>query len=442
MTTYNAPIADEIVVPDLGGIVEHRVIERRSFKAPIVMGILTALLGLLVLNSNRTGPVRFQVSSANDLLSHLPILTPNARLIGLICVGIMVILTLLAFFRARAYRGQWLWAIAIFAAAFMLGFLSWAGAGLPGNISIVDLVGQALLLAVPLVFGAMGGVIGERAGVVNIAIEAQLLMAAFTATLVGSLTQNAWAGLIAAMIAGLAVAALLGVFAINYRIEQVIIGVVVNVLVAGITTFLLNGLLRQDQMRLNNTLMIRFSAIPIPGLSRLPIIGPALFNQNILVYFMYLAVFGVWFALYRTKWGLRVRAVGEHPKAADTMGIKVNATRWRALLLAGAIAGIGGASYTLVGNGQFNREMTNGFGYIALAAVIFGNWHPVRAALAALLFGFAISLQTILGIIGSPVPTQFMLMLPYLVTVLAVAGLIGKSRAPSAAGTAYSVEGH
>ena len=445
MSTYEAPVVEDVLVtspPEPMALSEQRVIEKKSFKAPIVMGALTLLLALLWLLDRRPGAVRFQLTGGADWLSGLPILEPNAATVAWICIAVMVLMTLLAWWRSNTYNRQWLWAVAIFAIGAMGAFLSWAGAGLAGSISIIDLIGQALLLAIPLVFGALGGVIGERAGVVNIAIEAQLLMAAFTATVVASLTQNPWAGLIAAMVAGLAVAALLGVFAINYGIEQVIIGVVLNVLIAGITTFLLNGWLHTDQQRLNNTLHIRFSPIAIPLLSRIPIIGPALFNQNILVYLMYLAVIGVWFALYRTRWGLRVRAVGEHPKAADTMGIKVRGTRWRALLIAGAIAGIGGASYTLVGNGQFNREMTAGFGYIALAAVIFGNWDPVRAAFAALLFGFAISLQTILGIIGSPVPSQFMLMLPYLVTLLAVAGLVGKSRAPAADGVAYSVEGH
>ena len=150
-----------------------------------------------------------------------------------------------------------------------------------------------------------------------------------------------------------------------------------------------------------------------------------------------MAVAVVSYAIYRTKWGLRVRAVGEHPKAADTVGIKVNRTRYRTVLLAGAIAGMGGAFYTLVSVQQFNREMTGGAGYIALAAVIFGKWDPVRATLAALLFGFASNLQGVLSVIGSPVPSQFMLMLPYLVTIFAVAGLVGRSRAPAAVGLPY-----
>ena len=182
--------------------------------------------------------------------------------------------------------------------------------------------------------------------------------------------------------------------------------------------------------------------MPIPVLGDIPLIGPIFFRQTVIVYILYITVALVTWTLYRTKWGLRVRAVGEHPKAADTVGIKVNRTRFRTILLAGAIAGMGGAFYTLVSVPQFNREMTGGAGYIALAAVIFGKWDPIRATLAALLFGFASNLQGVLSVIGSPVPSQFMLMLPYVVTIFAVAGLVGRSRAPAADGIPYRVDGH
>ena len=180
--------------------------------------------------------------------------------------------------------------------------------------------------------------------------------------------------------------------------------------------------------------------MPIPVLGDIPLIGPIFFRQTAVVYLLYIAVALVAFALYRTRWGLRVRAVGEHPMAADTVGIKVNRTRYRTILLAGAIAGMGGAFYTLVSVPQFNREMTGGAGYIALAAVIFGKWDPIRATLAALLFGFASNLQGVLAVLGSPVPSQFMLMLPYVVTIFAVAGLVGRSRPPAADGIPYRKE--
>jgi simple sugar transport system permease protein len=291
-------------------------------------------------------------------------------------------------------------------------------------------------LAIPLVFGALGGVLGERSGVVNIAIEAQLLFGAFAAAVVASMAKTPWVGLVAAMAAGVLVAALLGLFAITYKVDQVIVGVVLNVLVIGLTNFLFRQVLTPNADTLNSP--ERFSIVPVPILGELPLIGPALFRQTPLVYLLYVIVAVVSYALYRTRWGLRVRAVGEHPMAADTVGIRVNRTRWRTILIAGAIAGLGGAYFSLVSVSGFNREMTGGAGFIALAAVIFGKWDPIRATLAALLFGFASNLQGVLSVIGSPVPSQFMLMLPYVVTIFAVAGLVGRSRAPAADGVAYA----
>jgi simple sugar transport system permease protein len=242
------------------------------------------------------------------------------------------------------------------------------------------------------------------------------------------------------MAAGLLVAAALGLFAINYMVDQVIVGVVLNVLIIGLTSFMFSQVLAPNAETLNNP--PRFERLEIPVLGDIPLIGPIFFRQTIVVYLLYAAVALVTWALYRTRWGLRIRAVGEHPKAADTVGIKVNRTRFTTVLLAGAIAGMGGAFYTLVSVPQFNREMTGGAGYIALAAVIFGKWDPIRATLAALLFGFASNLQGVLSVIGSPVPSQFMLMLPYVVTVFAVAGLVGRSRPPAADGIPYSTDSH
>jgi simple sugar transport system permease protein len=300
---------------------------------------------------------------------------------------------------------------------------------------MIGLLGGALALATPLIFGALGGVIGERAGVVNIAIEAQLLAGAFTAAVVASLAGSAWAGLVAAMAAGVLVALVLGVFAITYYVDQVIVGVVLNVLVIGLTTFMFRQVLAPNQATMNT--VTPFEVLPIPLLSEIPVLGPILFRQTIVVYLMYVVVFAVWFGMYRTRWGLRMRAVGEHPQAADTVGINVARTRYMNVLIAGAIAGMGGAFYTLVSVPRFNPEMTAGAGFIALAAVIFGKWDPIKATLAALLFGFATNLQGVLSVIGSPVPSQFMLMLPYIVTIFAVAGLVGRSRPPAADGVPY-----
>jgi simple sugar transport system permease protein len=177
--------------------------------------------------------------------------------------------------------------------------------------------------------------------------------------------------------------------------------------------------------------------LPIPGLSAIPVIGPTLFNHTLLVYLMYAAVAILSVMLFRSRWGLRVRAVGEHPKAADTVGIKVNRTRVRNTIGGGAIAGLGGAFFTVSQGLAFGKEMTAGLGFIALAALILGRWRPVGALFAALLFGFANSLKDQLGIIGSSIPSQFLAMLPYLATILAVAGFVGHARPPAAEGTPY-----
>ncbi|MDQ1609935.1 MAG: ral nucleoside transport system permease protein, partial [Microbacteriaceae bacterium] len=286
-----------------------------------------------------------------------------------------------------------------------------------------------------LIFGAMGGVISERVGVVNVAIEGQLLAGAFVSAMVGSMTRSPWAGIVAAMVAGVLVAFVLAAFSIKYFVDQVIVGVVLNVLVSGLTSFLYSQVLADHPAQLNSP--PRFSPVDIPVLSEIPIIGPVLFRQTVIVYLMYIAVAAVYFGLFHTRWGLRLRSVGEHPQAADTVGINVTGTRFWNVSLAGAIVGAGGAYFTLGSVGAFSQDMTAGAGFIALAAVIFGRWDPIRATLAALLFGFATNLQNVLGIIGSPVPSEFLLMLPYLVTIFAVAGLVGVVRGPAASGKPY-----
>ncbi|MEO5852716.1 MAG: ABC transporter permease [Nocardioides sp.] len=401
-------------------------------KGPVIFTVLTAALALIVAFAAQSGDTTFRLAAASDF-AELPRVTVPSTGTTWLLVAVCALLSAGAILLYRRGRPTPLGLVVAFATVWMVGFLTWAAAG--GTLPVVGLLGGGLALAVPLVFGAMGGVLGERAGVVNIAIDGQLLAGAFAAAMIGSLVGSTWAGLAAAMVAGVLVAMALGVFAINYLVEQVIVGVVLNVLVIGLTSFMFSQVLAPNAATLNAP--PRFSSLPVPVLGEIPLIGPIFFRQTIIVYLLYATVGVVAWALYRTRWGLRVRAVGEHPKAADTVGIKVNRTRFRTLMLAGAITGVGGAFYTLVSVPQFNREMTGGAGYIALAAVIFGKWDPIRATLAALLFGFASNLQGVLSVIGSPVPSQFMLMLPYVVTIFAVAGLVGRSRPPAADGIPY-----
>ncbi|GGC15012.1 ABC transporter permease [Cellulomonas carbonis] len=424
-TPSPAPATDEV-----------RTVAVVSRKAPIAFAVVTALLALLLALQGREGNTNFRFSAEGDLV-RIPDMAVPGMPLAWVSVVVLAVLTAVAFWLVRAARRIPTWLTLIFVLVAFVAFLAWAGAGSDRDFPVVRLIGGAVLLAVPIVFGALGGVIGERAGVVNIAIEAQLLAGAFSAAVAGSVTGSPWVGLVAAVVAGVLVALVLGLFTITHKVNQVIVGVVLNVLVLGITSFLYSQVLVPNA-QLNET--TRFSRISIPLLSDIPVVGPALFEQTIVVYLMYLTVPAVWFALYRTRWGLRVRAVGEHPKAADTVGIKVERTRYRALMIAGAVAGLGGAFYTVVSVSSFGKNMTAGAGFIALAAVIFGKWDPVRAALAALLFGFASNLEGALSVVGAPVPSQFMLMLPYVVTLLAVAGLVGRSRAPAADGEPYVKE--
>jgi ABC-type uncharacterized transport system permease subunit len=413
---------------------QPRTVSVVSWKTPIIFTVVTVLFALLPLFVPRAGDATFRLTAGGELIALPNIVVPGTAT-AWVAVVIAAAIAAAAWALAARRRPVPLWLTALLAIALILGFLAWAAAGSKGTLPMIGLLGGALALATPLIFGALGGVIGERAGVVNIAIEAQLLAGAFTAAIVASATGTPWAGLIAAMAAGVLVALILGVFAITYYVDQVIVGVVLNVLVIGVTTFLFRQVLAPNQETLNT--VTPFDVLPIPLLSEIPILGPILFKQTIVVYLMYIVVAVVWYGMYRTKWGLRMRAVGEHPQAADTVGINVARTRYMNVLIAGAIAGMGGAFYTLVSVPRFNPEMTAGAGFIALAAVIFGKWDPIKATLAALLFGFATNLQGVLSVIGSPVPSQFMLMLPYVVTIFAVAGLVGRSRPPAADGDPY-----
>lgn len=404
----------------------------RSWKAPIAFTVFVVAAAILFIGLARDAPTVFRLSNANDAIQ-LPELVLPAFATGIIATAIMATITVFAFLRAREARTIPLWVTTVFAIVFLVAFLTWAAAG--STLPMIGLLAGSLTVATPLIFGSLGGVISERVGVVNIAIEGQLLSGAFVAALVASVTGNPYVGLASAMFAGALVSTILASFSIKYLVDQIIVGVVLNVLVIGLTSFLFSTVMTADSSTFNSP--ARFERIAIPLLSEIPLLGPILFQQSIIVYLMYIAVAAVWFALFKTRWGLRVRAVGEHPTAADTVGIKVRATRFWNVLLAGAIVGGGGAFFSLAAVGSFQKEMTNGAGYIALAAVIFGRWDPIRATLAALLFGFATNLQSTLSIVGSPVPSEFMLMLPYVVTIFAVAGLVGASRPPAATGKPY-----
>ncbi len=314
----------------------------RSWKAPIALAVFTALFGLLLVLAPRGGETVFRLSTEADAIQ-LPELVVSVSLTTWVCFAILAVLAGASAYFVRSWARTPLWIIIVFVVVLVLGFLTWAASG--QTIPVVGLLAGTVALAVPLIYGALGGVIGERAGVVNIAIEGQLLAGAFSAAVVASITRQPLLGLVAAMVAGVLVAFVLAAFSIKYLVDQVIVGVVLNVLVIGLTSFLYSQVLQENAPLLNNP--PRFDRIPIPLLSEIPVIGPVLFRQTIVVYLMYVAVALVYVGMFHTRWGLRLRAVGEHPQAADTVGIKVNATRFWNVLLAGAIAGIGGTVFTI-----------------------------------------------------------------------------------------------
>jgi simple sugar transport system permease protein len=318
---------------------------------------------------------------------------------------------------------------------FVVALLCWADAGLSTGFNVVNLLQGTFNDSIPIMLGALTGVVCSRSGVINVGIEGQLLLGAFTAAMVASGTGSLWLGLLSGALAGSLVGGLLAVFAIGYRVDQVILGVVLNTLILGLTGYLYDDLMVPYANTLNSP--ATFSAIKIPLLGDIPIIGPVFFDSTIFLYLTYLALAGIQVGLFSTRWGLRTRAIGEHPVAADTVGIRVIAMRYRNVIAAGLIAGIGGAYFTIGSVGSFGKAMTSGEGYIALAAMIFGRYSPFGAIAAALLFGFTTQLQSILSTLNTPIQSNLLLMTPYIVTIIVLAGLVGKVRGPRAEGIPY-----
>ena len=414
-------------------IIELAKEERVGFKAPWMMGALSILVLYFFGLSGRDGEANFVISRTNDVVQ-LPSVPVDSSTLGLVSGVIMLALTGLSLFLALKNRRTPIWLAAIFGLIGVTSLLGWLAAG--NNVPIAFIAGTALVLAVPIMLGAMGGLMCERVGVTNIAIEGQLLTGAFMAAVVSSITDNFWLGLISAMIGGAMVSLVLAVFAIKYLAQQIIVGVVLNGLMIGITNFLYQQWLTEDGENVNfpGTLEI----IKIPFLSDIPVIGPVLFENRITVFAALIIVPTLYFVLFKSKLGLRARAVGEHPLAADTVGINVARTRFWWVTIGGMSAGLGGAALTIGNAGAFGREMSGGFGFIALAVVILGRWHPISAALAALLFGFSIILRVWANQVSPGIPTDFITMVPYIVTIIAVVAFVGQSRPPKALAIPYT----
>lgn len=305
------------------------------------------------------------------------------------------------------------------------------------------IVPSAIFYAAPLILTAIGGVFSERSGVVNIGLEGLMVIGAFIGILFNLLfadlfgNATPWLALVAAMVAALLLSLVHAVASISFRADQVVSGVAINLLAIALSLYLVKKIFDKGQ---TDFITERFPRYDVPFLSDIPVLGPMLFakmyNTSILAFVVAIVA---WFVIYKTPFGLRLRAVGEHPMAADTMGVNVTKMRYIAVMISGALAGIGGAIYAQTISGDFGHATINGQGFMALAAMIFGKWHPLGAMGAALFFGLAQSLSIVGPSIPyiKDIPSVFLLILPYVLTILALAGFIGRANAPKANGVPY-----
>jgi len=405
---------------------------RESWKTPTVMGSIAAVILVFFGILGKSEIVTFELTGVREAVQ-LPYLDISSSVLGTVAGVILLAITAFVAWQVSRNIRASIWFSMLYGAVALVALLGWLAAG--SVVPVAFILGSALVLAVPIILGAMAGVMSERVGVVNIAIEGQLLTGAFVASVVSTLTGNQIIGILSAMVTAALFSAVLAVFAVRFLAQQIIVGVVLNVLAIGITNFLYQQWVTEDESATNSpgTLPI----IHIPFLGDIPVIGPVLFQNRITVFLAIAIVIVLWFVLFKTKLGLRARAVGENPLAADTVGINVSRTRFWWVTLGGLLAGLGGAALTVGSSGSFGREMSGGLGFIALAVVILGRWHPGYATAAALLFGFSIILRIWANQVSPGIPTNFITMVPYLVTLIAVVGFVGRSRPPAADGIPY-----
>lgn len=404
-------------------------------RAQITYGIVLIAVGLFIylvfgLNTQANLQTTFGTNLAGSQAVTVPDIVVPAQMTVLIMAGIAVFFG--AFQLARGVRSTG-WLIGILAATFVIAFLTWAAQGKSFNLT--GMLSSSFVRATPIALAALCGVISERSAVINIGIEGIMLMAAQAAVVAATLTHSLYIGLFAALLAGALVAALHAYLVIRFKVDQVVSGVAINIFGAGFTAFMSSRFLQKSGDLLNNSGV--FPVISIPGFSKIPILGPMLFENNIIIYLMILLVITMHIMLFYTPWGLRTRAVGEHPKAADTLGVNVYLMRYVNVIIGGMIAGLGGAYFTIGSVGRFDEQMTSGKGFIGLAAMIFGKWNPIGAFTSSLIFGFADSLQVKLQILRVPIPSEFLLMAPYIVTMVILTGVVGRAIPPAADGQAY-----
>lgn len=418
---------------------KSKVLQSRELRRRIIMGVFFLLAALFtwlvfVANTNPNALTTFLMVPSGSSTFTKDWVFPTGVYLNVIAS----LCTALGAFQIIRGFGRYTYGIlALVAVLFIFGFLSWASSG--GQVNLAGLLRVMIVRAVPLTLGALSGILCERAGVVNIAIEGMMLTAAFVSTVFASLTDSLIVGLLSGIVAGGLMGVIHGILSIKYKINQIISGTVINIFATGITSYLSSKYIQKVEFQyLNEPGM--FPQIEIPLLSKIPFIGPILFHHNMYAFAMVFFVILLTFLLYKTRWGLRLRSVGEHPKAADTLGINVFRTRYMAVILGGMMAGFGGTYFSLGSSGRFDEVMTAGRGFISLAAMIFGNWNPFGSMGAGLLFGFFDSLSTNAMLLKVALPTEFLGMAPYLATIIVLAGVVGRGQMPAADGEPYEKE--
>jgi simple sugar transport system permease protein len=324
-------------------------------------------------------------------------------------------------------------AITVVVGLFILAFLVWATAD--KSLNLTGMLVSSLVRATPIALAALSGIYSERSGVVNIAIEGMMLLGAFAAVVFASVFDSLLLGVIGGILAGMLLGLLHAVLSIRYMVNQIVSGAGIIILALGLTSYLQRAVL--NVFTELNRPGPAIAAFPIPGLWKIPVLGPVFFNLSPLIYLLFALLIFTHFLMNYTRWGLRVRSVGENPKAADTLGINVFRVRYISVLCSGAIAGLAGTYMSIGAAGRFNEGMTAGKGFLGLAAMIFGNWNPGGAFLGALIFGFFDSWQEKLSLLQVGIPVDLLGMAPYIATMIVLAGFVGRSRMPAADGQPY-----
>jgi len=404
----------------------------------VIMGALFLLIALFIgfvfIRSTDALMKTTFVMTPGGSKATLPDIVFNTRAALIVISALCALLGIYQLIKGFGKASNWI--LGFVGILLTTSFLAWGAGG--GSINVGGMLRVAIMRSVPIVLGAFSGILCERVGVTNIAIEGMMITGALVGSMFGSLF-GLWTGVIAAIISGGLTGSIHAMLSVKYKVNQIISGTIINIFTVGLTSYTVTKILHASVwQKLNQSGF--FPSYSIPLLSKIPFLGPIFFSHNMFVYAMYILVGILTFALFHTRWGLRLRAVGEHPKAADTLGINVFRTRYLVVILGGMMAGFAGSYFSLGSLGYFEQVMSAGRGFIGLAAMIFGKWTPVGSLGAGLLFGFAESLSTNLSILRFPIPAELLLMVPYILTMVILAGVVGRSQGPAATGVPYEKE--